>query len=281
MNKNLILFSTAVFVRSSNNHDYRLISKILPELASPKFEFFMSSYFVDREDEFEIFAKNILLTKEEGAIYPVMHVTQSVGDLISRNAEGDVDKAIRLFRHNCEFALKLGAKLLVLHLWGGIHSDKNIDVNISVFPQLKEIADRYNMILTIENICCNTNKPLEHMRKLWDLYGEEVKFTIDVKHAEFHKSLIETCESKFLWDNKLVPHIHISDYKGGYMEWDKLLGNNTPIRQGDVDFGYFFSFLKSIGYTGSLTIENHRISDNEDLLYNFNKAYEFILEGLS
>ena len=49
---------------------------------------------------------------------------------------------------------------------------------------------------------------------------------------------------------------------------------------GDVDFDYFFSFLKSIEYSGSLTIENHRISDNDNLVYNFNKAYEFIANGL-
>jgi len=64
------------------------------------------------------------------------------------------------------------------------------------------------------------------------------------------------------------------------MEWDKFLGNNTPITYGTVDFNYVFSFLKSIGYAGSITIENNRISESDDLVYNFNKAYEFVKSGL-
>ena len=288
MNKNLILFSTAVFLNSKNNHDHTLITKIIPDLISPNFELFLSSYFVERKNEFEIFAqnefetfaKNIIKTKEKGAFFPVMHMTQTIGNLISRNENDDIKRAIKLFEFNCEYAVKFGSKLLVLHLWGSQYSDKNIDVNIRIFPRLKKIADRHKLILTIENICCNTYRPLDHMKKLWDLYGNDVKFTIDVKHAEFHKSLVETCESEFLWNNNLVLHSHISDYHGEYMEWEKLIRNNTPITFGDVDFDYFFSFLKSIKYSGSITVENNRISNRDDLAYNFNKTYEFIKNGL-
>jgi len=287
MNKNLILYSTILFVNSKNNHDHTLITKIIPDLISPNFELFSSSYFSERKNdyeifdinEFEIFAQNIIKIKEKGAFFPVMHMTQTIGNLISRNEDGDIEKAVKLFEYNCEYAVKFGSKLLVLHLWGGRHSDENIDVNIKIFPKLKEISDRYNLILTIENVVCNTYKPLDHMKKLWDLYGNAVKFTIDVRHAEFHKSLVETCESSFLWKNNLVLHLHISDYSGDFMEWSKFF-RNTPITFGDVDFNYFFSFLKSINYSGSITIENHRISECDDLVYNFNKAYEFITNGL-
>ena len=46
MSKNVILFSTIVFVNSKNNHDHTLITKIIPDLISPNFELFSSSYFV-------------------------------------------------------------------------------------------------------------------------------------------------------------------------------------------------------------------------------------------
>lgn len=261
---------------------------MIPELISPNFELLMSSYFVTRknefkifdQNEFEVFAQNILKAKEKGAFFPVMHMTQTIGNLISRNEDGDIEKAVKLFEFNCEYAVKFGSKLLVLHLWGSHHSDKNIDVNIKTFSKLKEIADRYNLILTIENVICNFYKPLDNMEKLWDLYGNAVKFTIDVRHAEFHKSLVETCESEFLWSNNLVLHLHISDYSGEYMEYSKFFSNNTPITFGDVDFNYFFSFLRSINYSGSITIENNRISECDDLVYNFNKAYDFITNGL-
>jgi sugar phosphate isomerase/epimerase len=281
-NTNLILFSTGVFINSGNNRDHTLLIKILPDIVSPGFEIFMSDYYSDfeRQGEYEEKAKNVLQATEKGAFFHVMHMTQKIGTLISRNEPGDIDNALQIFEFNCGYAVKFGVKLLVLHLWGGSASDKNINVNIDMFPKLKEIADRYNLILTVENVVCNTHKPLDHMRKLWNLYGNNVKFTIDVRHAEFHKSHIETCESEFLWENNLVVHFHISDYGGGYMDWSKFLGNNTPITFGDVDFERWFSFLKSIKYPGSITIENNRISKNDDLVYNFNKSYEFIANGL-
>jgi len=276
MSKNLILFSTAVFIRSRNNHDHTLIKKMIPDLVSPGFELLVSDYFVDRQNEYQEIANQVLDAKENGASFHVMHVWQQIGVLISRNHYGDIGNALRLFEFNCKYAVKFGVKLLVLHLWSGSASDKNIETNINTFPKLKEISNRYNLTLTIENVVCNTYKPLDHMKKLWLLYPNDIKFTIDVRHAEFHKSLKETCESAFLWENDLVSHLHISDYGGGYMEWPKFLQNNTPITYGDVDFDYFFSFLKSIQYSGSITIENDKISDSDDLIYNFNKAYEFI-----
>ena len=288
MNKNLILFSTAFIVNSKNNHDTTLITQMMPDLISHNFELFSSSYFTERKDDFEIFnlnefetfAHGILETKERGAFFPVMHATQTIGNLISRNEDGDIERAVKLFEFNCEHAVKFGSKLLVLHLWGGEISDKNIDVSIKAFAKLKEISDRYNLILTVENVICNYHKPLDNMKKLWDIYGNAVKFTIDVRHAEFHKSLAETCESNFLWENNLVLHLHISDYGGEYMEYSKFFHQTPPITFGDVDFNYFFSFLRSINYSGSITIENNRISECDDLVYNFNKAYDFITNGL-
>lgn len=279
MRKNQIMFSTGVFIDSSNNRDHTLIEKILPSLIIPCFEILISDYFAEHQSEYAEAANAVLQAKEKGAMFPVLHMNQKIGNLISQNQEGDIEKALQIFKFNCEYAAVFGAQLLVLHLWGGLPSDKNIEVNISVFPKLKEIADRYNLTLTIENVVCNTYKPLDHMKRLGDLYQNDVKFTIDVRHAEFHKSLIKTCESGFLWENNLVRHLHISDYGGECENWSKFVKNNTPITYGDVDFDYFFQFLKSVEYTGSITIENNRISDNDDLVYNFNKAYEFVKQG--
>jgi len=277
---NLILFSTGVFVSSKNNRDHTLITKIIPDIVFPGFEIFVPQYFADNQEEYTKVAEDVLQAKENGAVFHVMHMNQAIGNLISRNEPGDIENAVRLFEWNCGYAVQFGVKLLVLHLWGGVESDKNIDVNIRIFPRLKEISDRYNLILTLENVVCNTYKPLDHMKKLYELYPNDIKFTVDVRHAEFHKSLAETCGSGFLWENNLVLHLHISDYGGEYMDWSKLIGNNTPITYGDVDFDYFFSFLKSIRYSGSITIENNRISDSDDLIYNFNKAYEFVKKGI-
>jgi len=273
---NRILFSTGVFIDSSNNRDHSLIAKMIPKLPVPFFELLVSDYYADCQNEYEAAAQTVLQAIGQGARFPVMHVNQKIGTLISRNEPGDIERALQIFAFNCAYAVRFDVELLVLHLWGGLPSDENIDVNIGVFPQLQAIAAAHNLVLTIENVVCNHHKPLAHMRRLWELYGDAVRFTIDVRHAEFHKSLVETCKSAFLWENNLVRHLHISDYGGAYKDWPKFNGNRTPITFGDVDFEYFFAFLRTICYDGSLTIENRRISESADLVYNFNKAYEFV-----
>ena len=135
------------------------------------------------------------------------------------------------------------------------------------------------MILTVENVVCNTYDALIHMKKLYETYGNNIKFTIDVRHAEFHKMLKETCEADFLWENDLVPHFHIADYKGEYMDWSKLRPVLTP-GEGDVNFAYLFDFLKKIDYKGSFTLEAGarneagtaldfvKLNKNLDFIYN-------------
>ena len=281
MNKNLILCSTGTFIHTWNGRDHTLIEKMKPNLVYPGFEIFMFDYYADFPDEYEDIAKIVLAAKENGAVFYSMHTNKRIGDLISRNENNDIENALRLFEWNCGYAVKFGVKLLVLHLWGGLPSDKNIEVNIDMFPKLKEISDRHNLILTVENIVCNTYKPLEHMKKLWELYKSDVKFTIDVRQAEFHKSLIETCESSFLWENNLVLHLHISDFSGGYMDWP-MLRVHPALSRGDVDFGYFFSFLKSINYQGSIAVESGygKETSYDDIVYDLNKSFEFITNGL-
>jgi len=279
MNKNLILCSTGGFIGTKNNFDHALIAEFKPALLYDGFEIFMFGQQANNPDEYETSAEITVKAKENGSVFHSMHMNKNIGELISRNENDDIEKAVELFEANCRYAVRYSVKLLVLHLWGGFASDKNIHVNIGMFPKLKEISKRHGLMLTVENIVCNTHKPLDHMKKLWQLYPGDIKFTIDVRQAEFHKSLVETCESAFLWENNLVPHLHISDYSGGYMDWN-CLRVNPPLNTGDVDFEYFFSFLKSIKFCGSITYEPNFTQGTGDLLPMLNSAYEFIAKGL-
>ncbi len=277
---NIILCSTGNFIGTRNNFDHTLIGKLKPELNCNGLEIFMFDYFADHPDEYEPVSEIIIKAKNSGSVFYSMHMNKRIGDLISRNESGDIDSAVRLFESNCGYAVKYGVKLLVLHLWGGIPSDKNIDVNIKMFPELKAVSDSFGLELTVENIVCNTYKPLTHMKRLWELYPDDIKFTIDTRQAEFHKSLTETCESSFLWDNNLVSHLHINDYSGGCTDWSRLkIG--VPLNSGDVDFDYFFSFLKSVNFSGSVTLERSVLYDDDNLTLSLNNSLEFIKNGLS
>ncbi|MCL2060455.1 MAG: sugar phosphate isomerase/epimerase [Oscillospiraceae bacterium] len=244
------------------------------------FEIFMYNIYADKPGEYGPIAETVMNAKDGGCIFHSMHMNKSIGELISRNEDGDIEQAFRCYESDCRYAAMYGVKLLVLHLWGGPWSDKNIHVNIGQYPKLKKISDKYGLNLTIENIVCNTQKPLDHMKKLWELYPGDIKFTIDVRQSEFHKSLVETCESAFLWENDLVSHFHFSNYSGGHMDWDRLR-HHTPLGQGDVDYDYLFAFLKSINYSGSITYESSFTHESDGLMAKLCDSYEFIAKGIN
>ena len=60
-----------------------------------------------------------------------MHVEKTVGDRISRDGPGDTENALLDFEKNCEAANVIGARRLVMHLWGGVDSDRHIEHNLA------------------------------------------------------------------------------------------------------------------------------------------------------
>lgn len=272
--KNKVLCSTGAFIGRVNNRDHKLIVENASKINCDGFELMMySTGWIERIDE-------IVSDLCESKInFVSMHMNKNIGELISRNENGDIDEAIRIFEANCKVASELNIKLLVLHLWGGHPSDKHIDVNLKIYENLLDISNKYGLLLTVENIVCNTYNALIHMKKLHEMYLGNIKFTIDTRQAEFHKLLDETCNSNFLWDNNLVSHIHISDYKGGYMEWEKLNPVLAP-GQGNIDFDKFFEFLKSVNYSKTLTLESPVMSENGIDIEKLNKSLAFIYDRI-
>lgn len=206
----------------------------------------MYSTWYDQIPELEAFMK------EFPAPIPVVHVEKGVGERISRNEPGDTEEAVRLFAVNCELARKLGAETLVLHLWNGVHSDKDIGHNISLYPALNEIAERNGLLLTIENVVCNQEDPMTHLKRLANLHPE-IAFTFDTKMAQFHDQLPLLYEKENEQILRRVRHMHINDYSGGYKDWTRL--KTLHIGDGQVDFERLFAFLGKIDYRGDFTVE--------------------------
>ena len=268
---NKVLCSTGTFIGTVNNFDYRLIEQYAGILDCDGLEMMVEPFWNDELGEIAGY-----LARRRLGFYS-LHADKSIGDLISRNGEGDLAEALRRFELNCMAADKIGAGLLVLHLWGGTASDKNINFNIKVYGDLLEIARGYGVIITVENVVCNTHNALAHLCELHKIYAHDAKFIIDVRHAEFHKNLRETCEAGHLWANVL--HTHISDYKGGRMDWAKLRPVLRP-GAGDVDFTYFFGFLRRIKYGGWLALEaGARNADGVDFV-KINESLGFIHRNL-
>ena len=249
-----ILCSTGALITSRNNRDYRLLPEIAPRIACDGFEFLMynSWYPVWEQIAGELSDKVRI---------PVFHADKEIGEIISG---GGNERARELFEINCKLARRLGAEKLVLHLWGGLASDGHIENNISQYVILKDIAERYGLLLTVENVVCNRENPLAHWKRLAEM-DPNVAFTLDVRFASFHDQLdlFFTDEYKWLWEGA-VQHIHISDYCGVQMEWDKLRYCLHP-GEGNIDYGKLAANLARVNYDNTITLESTSVLPGGDI----------------
>lgn len=240
-----ILCSTGTMLGRPNGRNYRLLPSLVPHLSCDGLEFMMYNTWYGEVDA----VVDILLSLPRPI--PMMHCEKSVGEGVSL---GHQEEALRLFRINCDVANRLGAEGMVLHLWGGLPSDRTFENNLETYPYLAEIADRHGLRLLVENVVCNTADPMTRMRELRDRYPG-ILFTFDTKMAAFHGQLDLLYEEEYawLWRDGHVGHYHVNDYGGGVLDWSDL--RTLPIGKGRVDFDRFFAHIKATGYEGTLTVE--------------------------
>ncbi len=238
---NRVLCSTGAVTGRANSNDFLLPAQLDGTLPADGWEFLMTRSFYGREDD--------ILRASEGMNIAAFHVNKQIGTLVS---EGDMTDVFRLFEANCRLARGLQAKLLVHHLWGGIASDRQIERNIASYAPLRDIAEKYGLTLTVENVVCNQRDPMTHLRTLADTYPD-IAFTFDTKMAAFHHQLEALYLPENAWLLPHIAHLHVNDYAGGYMDWGNM--SAKPLGQGHIDFDRFFAFLRRIGYAGDLTCE--------------------------
>lgn len=251
-----ILCSTGALIGRPNGRNFRLLEDLKKRLYCDGYEFMMYSTWRDKVDELLDYLKSIELYT------PVMHCEKSVGENLSLGEDKKLlSDAISVFELNCKIAKSISAKKLVLHLWGGLTSDKHFEVNKKAFSELSHIAKDYNVDLLVENIVCTEKDPFLRWSELYALYPD-IHFIFDTKMAEFHGmlDLLYSDEYSWLWEEDHIKHFHINDYAGGYKDWEHLV--TLPIGKGHVDFEKFFAFFKKHLKADTLTIESTAFDKN-------------------
>lgn len=245
---NKVLCSTGALIGMPNGRNHKLIEKFADNLNCDGFEFMMYSTWYDKVDEIVADLKRMSLD------FPVMHCDKRIGENIGRNEGDDWELVRERFEINCQIANEIKASKMVLHLWNGQLSDQKMDNNLKAYKHLKETAGKHNIDLLVENVVCNQKDPMSHWCELEEKYPD-IHFIFDTKMAAFHNQmdLIYKEEYGWLWKDKHIKHLHINDYAGGYMEWDKL--KTLPVGQGKIDFEKFFDFIKDKNYAGDYTVE--------------------------
>ena len=270
---NRILCSTGALIGRPNGRDFTLLGECVKALSCDGYEFMMYDAWHERLDELKSFISKRILPDS------VFHVEKDVGNLISRNREGDTEEAVRRFEINCSLAREFGANKLVLHLWGSTDSDKNIAHNMECYRYLREISDASGLSLMVENVVCNQKDPMTHLISLAKLYPD-IQFTFDTKMAEFHRQMDQLYREENRWLFPYIKHIHLNDYGGGYMDWSNL--RTLHIGEGHVDFKAFFAFARSQNYQGDFTVEATSFDRNGAInLASLNRSFDRIRNYLN
>jgi len=264
--KNKILCSTGTSIGRYNNCDYRIMADIAPQLDCDGFELMMLRAYYDHLDDIPAFFKHTPL------VFPVIHADKEIGDFISRNGEGEADEAVRRFELNLRLGEALGCERIVLHLWGGIASDRTIERNIAFCERLLEMSRCHGIRLTVENIPCVVSDPLTHWTVLAEKYPE-LDFIFDTRFGCFHSQLDKAVDDG--WLSGRVKHMHISSFTGPAMDFKTLRPILHP-GEGIVDLDGFFKRAAPL-YTGTITLESPVLNEDGTLdIEKLNNSLKYI-----
>lgn len=287
-----ILCSTGAILGKANNNDYTLLKEYAPRLNCDGFELMVSSSWYPILDDV------ISEVNSYGLCIPVIHSQKSLGEALcgmtttfsdgqfhdcmlteEEDEKAYKDGTERLLL-NIKLAEKVGAEKIVLHLWNGTVSDRNIGKNVERFGAWKALADKEGIELLVENVICNTNNPLYNVELVAKEY-EDAGFVYDTKMAAFHNQTMQIFEKEYEWMLKegRIKHLHVNDYGGGYMDWGHM--QVLPIGAGHIDFDAFFGKLSQYGYKGDYTVEATAIAKNGEVDFDmlnrcFTKLREFV-----
>lgn len=266
---NRILCSTGAYIGPENGYDYRKIPFYAKELKCDALELMMLHIWYPYLDD----VKRFLSASD--CTFDVIHSDKQIGVLLSNGGDDDFNEAIRLFEVSCQVGECVGAKKLVLHLWGGYpNSDRDIEHNISALGKIYEISARYSLTTLIENIPCIYHEPFAH----WDRIAEkfpDAHFIFDTRFGIFHGELDDTFDRGYFDDR--VRHMHISDYAGKQDEFKRLRPILMP-REGAIGahFDEFFSRLAPI-YHDTITLESPALYEDGSVgVDRLNAALDYI-----
>lgn len=262
---NKVYCSTGAIIGRENNYNWQLIIDNKDKLVSEGYELMMLKVYYEQfremERQFEVHDMS----------FPVIHSDKDIGTLLSQVDVQSSKEAIRLFELNCEFGINIGAAMIVLHLWGGNNSEKNIEHNINSCETLLEISQRYKLTLLIENIPCWHKDPLSYWNILEQRYPE-VRFILDTRFVGFHSQTDEIFKIDYF--NKIL-HMHVSDFTGPPRDFSSLRPILHP-HEGIIDMDPLLSRITSM-YDGSITLESPVINSDGTLdIEKLNNSLNYI-----
>lgn len=242
-----LLCSTGTFSRFPDFTSHRAVLEYGPHLIVDGFELMFYPAWYSKLPEV------LADLRSSGLPFAAVHAEKGISSPLGQADAAARAEAHRSFAANCELASALGAKLIVLHLWGLPESDANFALNLSSLSALLDIADGYGVTLAIESIPCTHFDPLHNLQIALQ-QDARARVALDSEFLAMHSQLETVFSTSWLWDLAAVRHVHIKDYDKQPFLPD---GSRRYVQpgEGDVDFAAFFSGLKRCGFSGTISLE--------------------------
>lgn len=173
-----------------------------------------------------------------------------------------VEDSKLFYQKYCDVAKYLGAKVINIHGDRGVGL-KDFDHYCRCLSPFFELTEKNNVIFSHENVFFNSVNHPEFTEKLRERFGDDIKFTFDIKQANKGGSVpIDVCKS--MGGN--IVNFHVNDFDD---ENICLLPG-----EGDVDHKSIFKALKENGYCGPAIIEVYR--DNFSSIEQIRNSVEYL-----
>jgi sugar phosphate isomerase/epimerase len=252
-----LLCSTGTFSRHPDFTDYKAILAYGPDLPVDGLEvmFYESWYESYRQVASDLAAS--------GLSFPVVHAEKSISNGLGRANYAQLDMAYHRLDINCSVAQQIGAKLVVLHLWGLPESDSYFERNLDTLPACIDIASRYGLGLVVETIPCSVSDPLTRVRQAVER-DARCLVALDTEFLALHNQLDAVFDEDWLWREGRAAHIHIKDFDGHMHDAEGRRRYVHP-GEGTTDFRRFFAALHAREYNGAVSLESPVVAPDGSL----------------
>ncbi|GCE07101.1 sugar phosphate isomerase/epimerase family protein [Dictyobacter aurantiacus] len=245
-----VLCSTGAFTRSSDPNSHEEILKYGQELMADGLEIIFYPRWYQQQERIVRALRPCRLP------FPVLHMEKSIGDSFGSSDASEREQGVLRFEQNCAFARQLGARIAVLHLWGMPESDDHLERNLQLLARCLDLTEQYGLELTIETIPCTHADPLSNVRRAIE-HDRRARIALDTEFLVWHNQLENVFSADWLWQEKLVRHVHLKDHKGELASE----GVRYYLHPGEglIDFHSFVRQLRRAGFDGALSLEARAI----------------------
>jgi sugar phosphate isomerase/epimerase len=232
-----VLCSTGAVTRHPSRADHRLVADAR-DLPCAGFELSIYPSWVDDADRIGEEVAELGLPLETA------HAEKTVG---ARLSQGD-SAAVERLEGSARIASRVGARLLVLHLWELPLGDRHLERNLDLLPACADVVEGAGLTLGVETIPCSVGSPLANVARAVEREPRCVA-VLDTEFLGYHNEFEAAPDAGLP-----VGHVHVKDFAGAIRDGDPRMRYLLP-GEGALDIDGFLDRLRAGGYDGAVTLE--------------------------